>query len=100
MRRLRVMDRRTPVGGTKPSPRHTAHSGANQYPPRKKNNEYLSDMIRLPSRELLPISRLPNPEALHVLIIVAHGALLLTVKKRPRRLALFADVVSRRYGET
>jgi len=32
-----------------------------------------TDMIGTSSQELLPISRLPEPEALHVLVIVAHG---------------------------
>ena len=32
-------------------------------------------MIRPPSQELLPISRLPESETLHVFVIVAHGGI-------------------------
>lgn len=31
-------------------------------------------MIGTPSEELLPISHFPEPEALHVLVVVAHGS--------------------------
>ena len=32
-------------------------------------------MIGTPSQELLPISRFPEPEALHLLVVVAHGGI-------------------------
>ena len=79
-RRLGKMFSRTPAAIWRNRTKSTTYSALRGKPistqqagPPKKKKSALPDVIGTPAQELLPISRFPETETFHLLVVVAHG---------------------------